>query len=100
MAQRGGNQLTVAWKVITDHTQRDSDEFSAVGIGQFTNPNEPMPHRCKLYDDDGILYYTVAYDDVAESDDEADGGLYQCFHWGMTFAGTTDLRIKGEAVYG
>ena len=101
----------MAWIVAVDHLTGDPDfAESAVGIGQY--PDDPavqldpaamrdrFPHSCKLYDDDGVLYYTVRFDDIAESDDEAYGGLYECYRWGMVYAGTTDLRIKGESIYG
>lgn len=95
----------MAWKIDRDYLAETPDE-SEVGRGQYDFENEePMPHRFRLRDDDGIVYYGGRYNDIAELDDETWGGLYQAWQWGAGWAGTTDLQIKTkhgawESVYG
>lgn len=95
----------MTWIVTHDHLDDGSDGIpSRVGVGQWDGDTPPpldsLPLRCKLYDDDGELYYTIAYDQSADDNDEDWGGLYQAYQWGMSDAGTTDLRVDGKPVYG
>ena len=93
----------MAWVVTKDHLEPELSEYNRKGTGQWQGKTAPelkdLPHRAKLYDDDGELYYTVAFDDWADEHDEEYGGLYEAWRWGMYDAGATDLRVNGESIY-
>lgn len=93
----------MAWMITKDHECGPGEE-SAAGTCSVGPPLTGKTHSFRLYDDDGILYYTGLVDDAGIDDDDTDAGLYTAYKWGEWYAGATDLRLfengKYVSVYG
>lgn len=99
----------MAWIIVRDHLyESDPHLYQRREIG--TQQEQPVPtgpaalqrvleHTFKLYDDDGILYYTGRCDEWAIDNDLAYGGLYQAYKWGESNAGTTDLKLLDKVTH-
>ena len=76
--------------IIRDHLFEDGDEDNAVGITRGKR-HAGRAYEFKLYDDDGILYYTGAGTGEFEE---------QAWRWGAWYAGSTRLDVDGKVVIG
>ena len=75
--------------IVKDHLQ-GTEGVQNFHYGKLTALNHYDPIKMKLYDDDGILYFTVKYWG------EQDESLFAPQDWGMAYAGVTTTKIKGE----
>lgn len=86
--------LKHCWQIIEDHTKDPEPNRYNVMYGNATLVEvlEYEPRLFRLYDDDGILYYTgIMRGDI---DDELVG--FAPLDWGMVYGGCTRIDYKQE----
>ena len=79
----------LCFKIEIDHLD-GTDGVQGNHYGNLDSILNHDPIKMKLYDDDGILYFTVLY---WGSQDES---LFAPQDWAMNYAGVTTTKIKGE----
>jgi hypothetical protein len=85
----------MAWVIDRDYLWREGDDLpKRVGVGQGDLTGET--YRFRLRDEDGEIHYGGRCDAAAADDDEAEGGLYQAYRWGMADTGATELELHRD----
>ena len=77
------------FKIERDHLQ-GTDGVQGNHYGNLDAVLTYSPIKMSLYDDDGILYFSVRYWG------DQDESLFAPQDWGMAYAGVTTTKIKGE----
>lgn len=80
------------WKIRNDHMPDEVSNRTGHCVGH-TDGTAKL-YTAKLYDDDGVLAYTVLFDQEAWDNDDDPRGLYGCYLWAMNDVGVTDLRVR------